>query len=148
MFTDRIFTKPTALSAAIDALVSELSNEAPGSKEYTDLVDQLTKLYKLKEIDLKLVLQEAELLSKQEVAATEATQKENEHQLKAEIADVDRELKELEIENKRKEMKIPFGIKPETLAVIAANLLGIAVIVGHERLNVIATKAIGFVKKV
>lgn len=35
----------------------------------------------------------------------------------------------------------------DTLAAIAANLLGIVVIVGHERANVITSKALGFVTK-
>ena len=38
-------------------------------------------------------------------------------------------------------------VKPETWATIGANLLGILVIINHERAHVIATKAIGFVSK-
>ena len=36
-------------------------------------------------------------------------------------------------------------ISPDTLAVIAGNLLGIGLILSYERLNVITSKALGFV---
>lgn len=38
-------------------------------------------------------------------------------------------------------------VSKDTLAVVAGNLLGIVVIVNHERLNVITTKALNFVLK-
>ena len=38
-------------------------------------------------------------------------------------------------------------ISPDTLAVIAGNLLGIGLILTYEKLNVITTKALGFVIK-
>ena len=38
-------------------------------------------------------------------------------------------------------------ISPDTLAVIAGNLLGIGLILTYEKVNVIATKALGFVIK-
>jgi hypothetical protein len=37
------------------------------------------------------------------------------------------------------------GISPDTKAVIAGNLLGIALIMGYERGHVITTKALGFI---
>lgn len=38
-------------------------------------------------------------------------------------------------------------VSPDVLATVAANLLGIAIVVGHERANVIGGKAITFVKQ-
>ena len=128
MFT-KIFTEPNALNAVIDQLITKLSGEETGTKEYAILVDQLTKLYKLKEIDTNL-----------ELKIIESDDKQRTNEVQSEIA-------ELEIEIARKGLKIPFGIKPETLALIAANLAGIALIIGHERFNVVTTKAIGFVKQ-
>lgn len=125
----KFFSDPTELNLLIDQLVDKLTEEEAGTKEFTALVDQLTKLYKLKEIDTNLQLKELESEDKQRTN------------------DVQSQLAELEIDNKKREMKIPFGIKPETLALIAANLAGIALILGHERLNVVTTKAIGFVKQ-
>lgn len=165
MFTDNIFTKPTELSKAIDNCIKALDDLDPGTDEYAKMVDQLTKLYKLKELDIKLILQEVELKHKLEAQETERKQKENDFQhkvdahkvdaklkeeelkLKREIFEAEEELRKLNVETKKREMKIPFGIKPETLALIGANLAGIVIIVGHERLHVVATKAIGFVTK-
>ena len=41
----------------------------------------------------------------------------------------------------------PSRVSPDTLATIAANLLGILVIVGHERTNIITSKALSFIMK-
>lgn len=129
MFESDIFTKPTELNEVIDKLVEKLSDTDPGTKEYTALVDQLTKLYKLKEIDITILL------------------KQSEYDDKARINELNAEQIELEIEDKRKQMKLPFGLRPETVALLAANLIGIGAILGHERLNVISTKALSFVTK-
>lgn len=45
------------------------------------------------------------------------------------------------------ETKQLFGVSAETLAVISANLLGIMMIVGHERARVITSKAVSFIPK-
>lgn len=36
----------------------------------------------------------------------------------------------------------------DTILLVVSNLLGIGMVINHERLNVITTKALGFVKKV
>lgn len=122
------FTEPTDLNIAIDTLVDALNNATPGTEDYSKLVDQLVKLYKLKEIEVKLALLESETDSKNEANAAEAT------------------LKDLEAEALRNERRF-LGLKTETLALIAANLIGIGLIIGHERLNVVTSKAVGFVSK-
>jgi hypothetical protein len=38
-------------------------------------------------------------------------------------------------------------VSADTIVLVAANIAGILLIIGHERVNVIATKAIGFVLK-
>lgn len=44
--------------------------------------------------------------------------------------------------------KIPSRrVNPDTLLTVSGNLLGILVIVGHERANVITSKALGFAMK-
>jgi len=48
---------------------------------------------------------------------------------------------------KLKETDSKMRVSPDTLAIIGANLLGILIIVGHERAHIITTKAIGFVSK-
>jgi hypothetical protein len=49
---------------------------------------------------------------------------------------------------KLQEIRHAGGISKETLATIGANILGIVVILGHERAHVIASKAFGLVKKI
>lgn len=53
----------------------------------------------------------------------------------------------LEVLMKAKANEKARRISPDTLAIIAGNLLGIGLILSHERLNVISTKALGFVLK-
>lgn len=47
-------------------------------------------------------------------------------------------------ERRQKAGKKPV-VSPDTIAVIAGNLLGIGLILSYEKLNVISTKALGFV---
>lgn len=93
MFTNREDEDPQ-LTTAIDNLYEQLSHFSGEDKEYADIVDQLAKLYTLKEDT-----------------------------------------------SKRR-------ISPDTLAMVVGNLLGIALIVGHERANVVTSKAVGFVLRV
>lgn len=48
---------------------------------------------------------------------------------------------------KLREHDAPRRVSPDTLALIAGNLLGIGMIVGHERANVVTSKALAFVSK-
>lgn len=41
----------------------------------------------------------------------------------------------------------PNRVSPDTLATVAANLLGIAIIVGYERMNIMTSKAMNFVTR-
>lgn len=47
----------------------------------------------------------------------------------------------------KKEMVPSNRVSPDTLAAVAANILGIAMIIGYERANVITSKALSFVTK-
>ena len=38
-------------------------------------------------------------------------------------------------------------VSPDTMAIVAGNLVGIALIVGHERAHVVTTKALSFLMK-
>lgn len=48
---------------------------------------------------------------------------------------------------KAKSFEKSTSISPDTLAVVAGNLLGIALILGYEQSHVITSKALGFVLK-
>jgi len=91
-----MFTKSPhqiGLEKAINELLNDMTSFTSDSKEYTIMVDQLTKLYSLKVLDR------------------------------------------------------PKRISPDTLAIVAGNLIGILVIVGHERANIVTSKALSFVLK-
>jgi len=85
--------KRTNLEREIDSVLAIMSVWTPKSKEYTTMVENLEKLYKMK---------------------TESRVQK---------------------------------IKPDTIALLAGNLLGIVLILTYERTNVITTKALNFVTK-
>lgn len=93
MFTPEPTDNDRALEKAIADVFDELDLHRSDEDEYAKSVDQLTKLYKLKEINP------------------------------------------------------PKQISPDTLALVAGNLLGIILIVGHERIHVVTSKAMNFVLK-
>jgi hypothetical protein len=93
MFTSKDPDEKSGLEEAIDTVLSEMAGVTTDSDEYAKMVDQLVKLYSLKDTDAK----------------------------------------------KR--------VSPDTLAMITGNLLGILVIVGHERAHVVTSKALSFVTK-
>lgn len=158
MFTLEIPEQPHALNEVIEQLINHLSTTPEGTQEYTAGVDQLTKLYKAKEIDLKLKLEQFEALARQndleivhkqkekELLINQAL-KENELLLRQQEIDANCNLKAAEASYKEKESEDFRRVKPETLALIAANIAGIVLVIGHERINVITSKALGFIGK-
>lgn len=81
------------LQKEIDSLLEVMSTTDKDSVDYAKMVDQLAKLYSLKE----------------------------------------------KSSDKR--------ISPDTLAIVAGNLVGILMIVGHEKAHVVTSKALGFILK-
>ena len=61
--------------------------------------------------------------------------------------DYDKKVKSVERLYRLKEIDSPQRVSPDTMALIFANLTGIAMIVGYERANVVTSKAIGFLLK-
>lgn len=51
MFNIKKDTTPTPLRVVIDDLLAELDSHEPESDEYSKIVDQIVKLYKLQEVD-------------------------------------------------------------------------------------------------
>lgn len=87
----KLFTKKkTNLELEIDGVIETMTSIAPYSEEYNVAMNNLERLYKLK--------------------------------------------------NERK-------VKSDTVMIVAGNLLGILLILGYERANIITTKALGFVMK-
>lgn len=81
------------LDQAISHVYSNMAFDNPGSEEYGTMVEQLSKLYALKQT------------------------------------------------------KSPMAVSPDTLATIFAHLAGILIIVRHEQMHVITTKALTFLTK-
>jgi len=113
----------------LDRLLGDINNSEPGSKEYSTMLDQLTKLYRVKTEAATLEMQMQETNTRQ-----------------AEM-DANRRLKEIEADAKERALTEPKRISPDTLATIGANLLGIMIIIGHERAHVVTSKALGFIMK-
>jgi hypothetical protein len=91
-----MFRKPkpsSKLELAIDALLDRIATEEYDFEETPKIVDQVTKLIKLKETST------------------------------------------------------PKRPSPDTWILVAGNLIGIVIIIGHERANVITSKALGFVMR-
>lgn len=128
------------LETAIDRLLAAMHAVDCDSDEYRKMADQLVKLYKAKETHVNLVLKEIETAQRRDDSVTANEVKEAE-------ADVNRRAKELEIVQREKQAERPWLPSTDTLAIIGANLLGIVVIIGHERAHVITTKAFGLLSK-
>lgn len=139
--------EPEKLNTAIDEILEQMSGMDCGAEEYATLMDQLTKLYKVKEIDINLKLKTIDTFCKRDDSVLSLRLKEQESDAKVEEMDASRKLKNVDADAKRHEIDKPDRVSKDTLAIIGANLAGIAIIIGYERLNVITSKAIGFVSK-
>jgi hypothetical protein len=93
MFIPKPSDEKSGLDHAIDEVLSEMAGVSSDSDEYAQMVDQLSKLYSMKE------------------------------------------------------SSTPPRISPDTLAIVAGNLLGIVLIVGYERANVVTSKALSLILK-
>lgn len=98
MFNEKPVTNKDGVAEAITSLLEDMSGLNSDSPEYAKMVDQLTKLYALKEIDAKI-----------------------DH---------------------------PRRVSADTLAIVGGNILGIVMIVGHERASVLTSKALTLLSKV
>lgn len=166
------FNEVEKLDGAIETVLIRLEESEPDSDEHAKMVDQLTKLIKIKEIIAELKLKSLEALNKKETEDTSASHKTAELNFKIREHDTNVELKRRELENKERELvwkteesqdayslkkreldlkqqeaDKPDRVSKDTLAIIAGNIAGIVMIIGYERVNVIASKALSFVMK-
>lgn len=165
------FAEVSKLDVAIDAVLTEI-NDNPGSDENTARIDQLSKLTKIKETLVSLQLKELDLENKKTTETSSADLKSREMELKlAELSIKERQhnfdvqfkmreqehkehetsgaynLKREELHLKKQESEKPDRVSKETWAIIGGNLAGIVAILGYEKANVIASKALSFVLK-
>lgn len=176
MFTLDPVINPTQLVGLIDNVMQKMSETDPGTKEYGDMAAQLTQLYKALEIDTNVKTKvldsyakqnEIEFKMQQQTTETENKKMETDANLALKRAELDAnrlfkaeeialrikevdataELRGAETELKKKEVEDRKRVSPDTVALIAANLAGILLIIGHERINVVTSKALGFVTR-
>lgn len=119
----------TELNAAISRVLIRMEDFATETQDYIRLVDQLAKLYKMKEIEENLRIKLIDTNTKQLEMETNCR------------------MKNVEIALKRKDLDAPNRVSVDTWAIIAGNLAGIVLILGYEKANVITSRAIGFVTK-
>jgi hypothetical protein len=122
-------TELTGLEEAINGVFSEMAGVNSDSDEYKKMVDQLAKLYKMKETEDNFLLKKIE-----------AESAEMENYSKVKLAELEMDLKTKEFEKSRR-------VSPDTLAIVAANIAGILLIIGYERANVVTSKALSFILK-
>lgn len=172
MSTQAINAGSTKLLEAIDRLLVQMSKSSSDSEEYAKLVNQLVKLYHMKEIeynfhlkeleidkahkelDSKMKFSEIELHNKRTEIKNTAKFRQNEIalkgrelDLKTRETDVKCELNDVEIGLKRKQIDLLDRVSLDTWVIVGANLLGILVIIGYERTNVLTSKALSFLSK-
>lgn len=160
------------LETAIARLLDEMSLQDCASDEYATMVDQLVKLYKAKETHVTLMLKEVETHTKRNESGANLTSraledrlKENESEANITAKENDSRIKQEELELRKEQAALanqvmeldtllkqrvverPWLPSNDTLAIMATNIVGIVMVIGHERASVIATKAFGFIQR-
>jgi hypothetical protein len=160
------------LDQAIDNILTKMLSLSPDSEEHAKMADQLTKLTKNKETIANIKLKTAEVINKQdndtnalrvkeeeivirrdelaarkEEAAKTSELRELEIQHRNAETVIDRALKNQDLELRRDELDIRRHVSKDTLAIVGANIAGIALILSYERMNVVASKALSFITK-
>lgn len=117
-------TEDTTLDEAIASAFLDLAHHKPDSSEYQSTVDQLTKLYALKEKTAQLSLQAQTAAAAQQLANDQNAWQEEQDQR-------------------------PFykRVDPNTAFTVAGNLLVALIVIKYEERSVISTKALTFMKK-
>lgn len=113
-----------ALEAAIASALKDLASHQADSDEYAKAVDQLTKLYKIRNASLQ--------------AYSEAEKFKNEHSL---------ELERFSIEEACNELPAWRRVSPETVLTVAGNLAIALIVVKYEQTGVISSQVRNFIRK-
>ena len=148
------FDELSKLNEAIDKTLEVLNNTDPTDDACSKLADQYTKLNKNKQIIAELLLKAEEATekksqfdSKYDLDGRTLDQKKSETKMRHQEVVEDQMIRMREIELKEREAEKPDRVSKDALVAAAASIAGILVIVGYERVNVIASKALGFVLK-
>jgi hypothetical protein len=142
------FDELVKLNQAIDAILEAMDDVDPTTDDnYIKLTDQLTKLIKDKQILVELQLKAEEAHYKRDEADNLLSLKNRELSYRMQESEESYALKKRELDMKLQDLEKPDRVSKETWAVISANLAGIVMIIAHERVNVIASKALSFIMR-
>lgn len=159
------FAELSKLNEAIDSILSELVTTEVTDENYAKLADQLTKLTKIKQIIVETKLKD--FAAEEDVREFNANNvlKNRELEVKNRESDNNFEMKARELQQRRVEHEDTFALKKreidlkqidlerpdqvskDALVAASASIAGILLIIGYERFNVIASKALSFVLK-
>ncbi len=159
------FAELSKLNEAIDKLLFAVVTTDVTDDSYSKLADQLSKLEKIKQTIVETQLKEL----KQERDEIEFDRTEALKQKELELKEIENEssrfhrtrelqfreneqldthaLRKRELDLKQADAEKPDRVSKDALVAAGASLAGILVIVGYEKFNVIASKALGFVLK-
>jgi hypothetical protein len=128
-----------ALDAAIAKLLTKMKDLPGGSDEYAKHADNLVKLVKLKNDAIKLDNESDKLTFDREIENNRFHNEENRIRF-------DRSIEEEKLRIEKEKLR---SWKPSTDALVgaAASIVGILFVLHYEKLNVVTSKAIGFVGK-
>lgn len=130
-------TTADALDVVMHAVLTSMSEmDDQTTEEFDKLNDQLVKLYKMKEIENTYELKNEELILQSANAETARQQKER-----------DQDLENEKLRQSQQDLDNFDRVSRTTIVAAAVNIAGIVAILKHEQLNVITTKALGFVGK-
>lgn len=123
------FDEYVNLEVEIARALDTLKTFAPDSEEYAKIVKQLSELTKI-----RMSLSDATVKLFETTSAVDEARKST-------------VIKQDELELKYKEANKPDHVSKDTIALVGANLAGIVLILGYERMNIIASKALGLVMR-
>jgi hypothetical protein len=176
MSTERPLAGSAKLNEEIERLLIAMSGTECDSDEYGKMTTQLVKLYqaleiieqvslkaqdtehKKIEIDTQLRLREFEVRAKEREATDLTTLRKQEiesnrelkqEELSMKLREIDAtcDLRRVEAASKQKDIDEPRRVSPDTWVVVGANVVGIVAILTYEKLNIITSKAVGFVMR-
>lgn len=149
MFDQSTQPEKTDLEKAIDDAFRELNNHDAHSDEYKKIVDQLSKLYALQKLVEDYNLRTTEMVNQQSLNEMDAQQRLADAEARVRLAEADARLKDIEGAAMMKDLDKKFWqrLNPDTLALVAGNLVGIGLVLGYERGHVMVTKAFNYVLK-
>lgn len=123
------FDEYAALDRTIRDAFEQMKDLDEQSEDYAQIVDQLVKLTKIRQAIAEMTLKMFEATTKKDEVEKTIV------------------LKSRELDLKVNEASKPDRVSADTWAMVGANLAGILVIVGYERLNVVTSKALGFIMR-